>query len=117
MHMLLHRKQCAFDIVGAEFVRDINPGELVIINDEGITSEFFAKSNQRAMCTMEYVYFSRPDSNIDGINVHTARKRTGETVKQKKHKLKRMLLQVYLIQVFQQRLVMPKKQEFLMKWA
>ena len=68
----------ALDIVGAEFVRDIEPGELVVINDEGITSEFFSKSNQRAMCMMEYVYFSRPDSNIDGINVHAARKRMGK---------------------------------------
>ncbi|MFJ8247692.1 amidophosphoribosyltransferase [Peribacillus asahii] len=69
---------CALDIVGAEFVRDIEPGELVVINDEGITSEFFSKSSQRAMCAMEYVYFSRPDSNIDGINVHTARKNLGK---------------------------------------
>ncbi|MEG9297468.1 amidophosphoribosyltransferase [Mangrovibacillus sp. Mu-81] len=68
---------CAFDIVGAEFVRDIEPGELVIINDEGITSERFSFSNNNAMCTMEYVYFSRPDSNIQGINVHSARKRMG----------------------------------------
>ena len=68
----------ALDIVGAEFVRDVEPGELVVINDEGITSEFFSKSNQRAMCMMEYVYFSRPDSNIDGINVHAARKRMGK---------------------------------------
>lgn len=71
----------ALDIVGAEFVRDINPGELVVINNEGITSEFFAKSNQRAMCMMEYVYFSRPDSNIDGINVHAARKRMGKQLR------------------------------------
>ncbi|MGR3762539.1 amidophosphoribosyltransferase [Rossellomorea sp. NS-SX7] len=68
---------CAFDIVGAEFVRDIEPGELVIINDEGITSERFSSSNGNAMCTMEYVYFSRPDSNIQGVNVHSARKRMG----------------------------------------
>jgi amidophosphoribosyltransferase len=68
---------CAFDIVGAEFVRDIEPGELLIINDEGITSERFSFSNGNAMCTMEYVYFSRPDSNIQGINVHSARKRMG----------------------------------------
>ncbi len=68
----------ALDIVGAEFVRDVEPGELVVINDDGITSEFFSKSNQRAMCMMEYVYFSRPDSNIDGINVHAARKRMGK---------------------------------------
>ena len=71
----------ALDIVGAEFVRDIEPGELVVINDEGITSEFFSKSNQRAMCMMEYVYFSRPDSNIDGINVHAARKRMGKQLR------------------------------------
>ncbi|MBH9968584.1 amidophosphoribosyltransferase [Rossellomorea oryzaecorticis] len=68
---------CAFDIVGAEFVRDIEPGELLIINDDGITSERFSFSNGNAMCTMEYVYFSRPDSNIQGINVHSARKRMG----------------------------------------
>lgn len=71
----------ALDIVGAEFVRDIEPGELVVINNDGITSEFFSKSNQRAMCMMEYVYFSRPDSNIDGINVHAARKRMGKQLR------------------------------------
>ncbi|VDG96918.1 Amidophosphoribosyltransferase precursor [Lysinibacillus sphaericus] len=69
---------CALDIVGADFLRDIEPGELLIINDEGITSERFAACKQRSMCTMEYVYFSRPDSNIDGINVHTARKNLGK---------------------------------------
>ncbi|RFU68906.1 amidophosphoribosyltransferase [Peribacillus saganii] len=69
---------CALDITGAEFIRDIEPGELMIINDEGITSERFAHSSSRSMCTMEYVYFSRPDSNIDGINVHTARKNLGK---------------------------------------
>lgn len=71
----------ALDIVGAEFVRDIEPGELVVINDQGITSEFFTKSNQRAMCMMEYVYFSRPDSNIEGINVHAARKNMGKQLR------------------------------------
>src|SRR5699024_961372 len=65
---------CAFDIVGAEFIRDVLPGELVIINDEGIHSELFSMNTTRAICTMEYIYFSRPDSNIHGINVHTARK-------------------------------------------
>jgi len=69
---------CALDLVGAKFVRDIEPGELVVINDEGVTSEKFAVVNKRAMCAMEYVYFSRPDSDIDGINVHTARKNLGK---------------------------------------
>ncbi len=69
---------CALDLVGATFVRDIEPGELVVINDEGVHSETYAVANKRAMCAMEYVYFSRPDSNIDGINVHTARKNMGK---------------------------------------
>jgi amidophosphoribosyltransferase len=69
---------CAFDVVGAEYIRDILPGELLIINDEGMTSEQFAVSSTKAICTMEYIYFSRPDSNIQGINVHTARKNLGK---------------------------------------
>ncbi|UTE72612.1 amidophosphoribosyltransferase [Rossellomorea marisflavi] len=68
---------CAFDIVGAEFIRDVEPGELLVINDEGVTAEKFSFSSGNAMCTMEYVYFSRPDSNIQGVNVHSARKRMG----------------------------------------
>jgi amidophosphoribosyltransferase len=69
---------CAFDIVGATFERDVEPGELLIINDEGLYSEKFSLSTSSAICTMEYIYFSRPDSNIHGINVHTARKNLGK---------------------------------------
>jgi amidophosphoribosyltransferase len=69
---------CAFDVIGAEYIRDIRPGELLIINKDGITSEQFAFNSTKSICTMEYVYFSRPDSNIQGINVHTARKNMGK---------------------------------------
>ena len=69
---------CAFDIIGAEFIRDVDPGELIIFNDEGIHSERYALPNKQALCMMEYIYFSRPDSNLRGINVHTARKRLGK---------------------------------------
>ncbi|MBX4164622.1 amidophosphoribosyltransferase, partial [Priestia megaterium] len=69
---------CAFDIVGAVHERDVEPGELLIINDEGIQSERFTLNVNRAICSMEYIYFSRPDSNIDGINVHSARKNLGK---------------------------------------
>lgn len=69
---------CAFDVVGAEFIRDILPGELLVIDDNGFRSEMFSVASNIAMCTMEYVYFSRPDSNINGINVHTARKNLGK---------------------------------------
>ncbi|MDQ0247854.1 amidophosphoribosyltransferase [Bacillus fengqiuensis] len=68
---------CALDVIGATYVRDVDPGELVIINDEGLTSERFTLNVNRAICSMEYIYFSRPDSNIDGINIHSARKNLG----------------------------------------
>ncbi|MGA9226517.1 MAG: amidophosphoribosyltransferase [Mesobacillus sp.] len=69
---------CAFDIVGAEFVRDVLPGELLIIDGDGLHSEIYSMNSTTAICTMEYIYFSRPDSNIHGINVHTARKNLGK---------------------------------------
>ncbi|NKE06005.1 amidophosphoribosyltransferase [Mesobacillus selenatarsenatis] len=69
---------CAFDIVGAEFVRDILPGELLVIDAEGMHSEMYSMNSNTAICTMEYIYFSRPDSNIHGINVHAARKNLGK---------------------------------------
>lgn len=69
---------CALDVVGAEFIRDVQPGELLVINDLGISSERFAVSAKKSMCAMEYIYFSRPDSNILGVNVHTARKNLGK---------------------------------------
>jgi amidophosphoribosyltransferase len=69
---------CAFDIVGATFIRDVKPGELITINEDGLHSEQFAVSTNSAICTMEYVYFSRPDSDIHNINIHSARKRLGK---------------------------------------
>lgn len=69
---------CAYDLIGAEFIRDVEPGELIVINDEGLHSERFSIAPTHAMCTMEYVYFSRPDSDIHGINIHTARKNLGK---------------------------------------
>ncbi|MBC2311313.1 amidophosphoribosyltransferase [Listeria booriae] len=73
---------CAFDTVGAEFVRDVEPGELIIINDEGLHIEKFTEDVKHSICSMEYVYFARPDSNIAGINVHSARKRMGKRLAQ-----------------------------------
>ena len=69
---------CAFDIVGAEFVRDVLPGELLVIDADGLHSEMYSMNSNTAICTMEYIYFSRPDSNIHGINVHAARKNLGK---------------------------------------
>ncbi len=69
---------CAFDLIGATPIRSVEPGELITITDSGLHSERFAPAADRAICSMEYVYFSRPDSDIDGINIHMARKRCGK---------------------------------------
>ncbi|ATP41976.1 amidophosphoribosyltransferase [Solibacillus sp. R5-41] len=69
---------CAFDLIGAEYVREVEPGELLIISNNGLEVDSFVEKDKRTMCAMEYVYFARPDSNIDGINIHMARKRMGK---------------------------------------
>ncbi|MBS7345394.1 MAG: amidophosphoribosyltransferase [Caryophanon sp.] len=69
---------CAFDLIGAEYVRDVEPGELLYITNNGLEVDRISDDiAPRAMCAMEYVYFARPDSNIDTVNVHMARKRMG----------------------------------------
>ena len=74
---VLASETCALDIVSAEFIRDIEPGEIIVINNDGYKIERYAKNIQHAVCSMEFIYFARPDSNIYGINVHSARKRMG----------------------------------------
>ncbi len=69
---------CALDMVGAEFVRDVLPGELVIIDENGLRIEHFTTDTELAICSMEYIYFARPDSIIHGVTVHNARKRMGK---------------------------------------
>ncbi|MBY0083807.1 amidophosphoribosyltransferase [Brevibacillus sp. M2.1A] len=69
---------CAFDIIGAQYWRDVQPGELIVIDKNGITESKHTETTQRSICTFEYIYFARPDSDIDGINVHMARKRLGK---------------------------------------
>ena len=73
---------CALEVIGADFVRDVQPGEIIIINDEGFTVDHFTTDTQHAICSMEYIYFARPDSNIAGVNVHTARKNMGRILAQ-----------------------------------
>lgn len=71
---------CAYDIVAGEYVRDLKAGEIVKIDDEGIHSYQYTEDTQYKMCAMEYIYFARPDSTIDGINVHTARRLSGRAL-------------------------------------
>ena len=75
---VLASETCAFDLIQAKFVRDIEPGEIVIINKDGVKSiNAFPEQKRRAFCIFEYVYFARPDSNIAGRNVYKARVEMG----------------------------------------
>lgn len=68
---------CALDIVGAAFVRDVEPGELVRIDDRGLHAVRYAPSPRRALCVFEYVYLARPDSLLRGHTVHEVRRELG----------------------------------------
>ncbi len=74
---VISSETCAFDVIGAEYIRDVEPGEIVTIDEKGIRSTDYSKYKRGLMCAMEYIYFARPDSDIEGCNVHTFRKRTG----------------------------------------
>ena len=68
---------CAFDVLGAEFIRDVEPGEVVTIDHHGIRTRKYSRDCHHDMCAMEYIYFARPDSDIEGCNVHGFRKESG----------------------------------------
>ncbi|MBP3718295.1 MAG: amidophosphoribosyltransferase, partial [Eubacterium sp.] len=72
-------ESCALDAVGAHFIRDIRPGEVMVFSREGVTSLTDAVGSKRnQICIFEYIYFARPDSVIDGVSVHEARQKAGE---------------------------------------
>lgn len=72
-------ESCALDVIGAHFVRDIDPGEVVVVSDGGSVESIrtHCQGKKRSFCVFEYIYFARPDSVIDGSAVHTARQRAG----------------------------------------
>jgi len=74
---VLASESCAFDLIHAEFIRDVQPGEVVIIDASGLRSEWPFKSGKSAFCMFEYVYFARPDSNVGGVNVSKVRVEMG----------------------------------------
>ncbi|MBO6218435.1 MAG: amidophosphoribosyltransferase [Treponema sp.] len=76
---ILASESCAIDAVNGKFLRDIEPGEIVVITKEGLRSEKYA-CEKKNTCIFEYVYFARPDSVIDGIPVQAARYRMGQTL-------------------------------------
>jgi len=74
---ILASETCALDIIGARFVRDLLPGEMVVVTSKGIESLFPFEPQKPRFCIFEYVYFSRPDSSVEGRNVYDVRKRIG----------------------------------------
>ena len=68
---------CAFDLIGAEYLRDVKPGELVVVGAEGVTSSFYGKTAPQSSCIFEHVYFSRPDSTVFGRPVQQSREGLG----------------------------------------
>jgi amidophosphoribosyltransferase len=79
---VLASETCAFDLVEAEFIRELNPGEIVIISRDGIKSIQTPVAEQRAFCIFEFIYFARPDSTFYGKNVYLTRKAHGRTLAQ-----------------------------------
>jgi len=75
---ILASETCALDIMGARYVRDVKPGEVIVITEQGIESHFPFAPQEPRFCIFEYVYFSRPDSRVEGRNVYEVRKRIGE---------------------------------------
>lgn len=70
-------ESCALDTIGAEFVRDVAPGELVTIDENGLQSRFATRPQRIAPCSFEYIYFARPDSTLDNVNVWESRRQMG----------------------------------------
>jgi len=75
---VLASESCAFDAIGAEFIRDVNPGEIVLIGEDGISSIQTNGCAESQLCIFEFVYFARPDSYVDGASVHQARIEAGK---------------------------------------
>lgn len=79
---VLASESCALDIVGAELIRDVAAGEMVVIDENGVQSSFYTQEKMRASCSFEYIYFARPDSILDGLDVYHVREMAGRHLAQ-----------------------------------
>tara|TARA_R110000787_G_scaffold285461_3_gene401151 strand:+ start:31838 stop:33298 length:1461 start_codon:yes stop_codon:yes gene_type:complete len=82
---IMTSETCALDIIGAKFVRDVDPGEIVIVDENGLHSLKPFTKVPRKFCIFEYIYFARPDSNIEGKHVYAVRKAIGRVLAQESH--------------------------------
>jgi amidophosphoribosyltransferase len=71
-------ESCAFDIIGAEFLREVQPGEMISLTESGIETRQVIESERRAFCVFEHIYFARPDSQLEGRRTQVSRRRMGE---------------------------------------
>jgi len=76
---------CAFDLLHAKYERDVEPGELVMVSEDGVTSRYFHRGTQQASCVFEHVYFARPDSKIFGRWVQQSREEMGKQLARESH--------------------------------
>lgn len=79
---ILASESCALDAVDAEFLRDVEPGEVVMIDEEGIHSDTSLVQSKKAKCIFEYIYFARPDSHVDNVSVYNSRIMAGRLLAQ-----------------------------------
>jgi amidophosphoribosyltransferase len=77
-HPCIASESCAFDLIGARFLREVQPGEVLTLLDGGVRSKIVAGAERRAFCVFEYIYFARPDSRMAGTVLQVARARMGE---------------------------------------
>ncbi|MEM1587007.1 MAG: amidophosphoribosyltransferase [Candidatus Bathyarchaeia archaeon] len=80
---IIASESCALEVLGAELIKNVEPGEIVTINEDGLSSEYFAKCESHAHCPFEYTYFAHPSSKIEGITVYNARKNIGRVLAEK----------------------------------
>jgi amidophosphoribosyltransferase len=73
----LASETCAFDTIGAKFIREVAPGEAVVLDEKGLRSFQALPETEHSLCIFEYIYFARPDSNLQGQNVHLVRRELG----------------------------------------
>jgi len=80
---IIASESCALDTLGARLIRDVQPGEIIRINEDGLTEERFSVQERHAHCPFEYTYFAHPSSRIEGVNVYAARKNIGRVLAEK----------------------------------
>lgn len=79
---LFSSETCAFEVIGAETIREIQPGEMLVLDGNGLHEDRYTEPQRKALCAMEYIYFARPDSDMNGSNLHASRKRMGQVMAQ-----------------------------------